>query len=498
MSSASPATAGPTRRFDPRWLPLSVTTIGAFMSLLDSTIVNIALPDILKDFHSGLGNGQLVLTVYLLALALVIPLSGFLSDRVGMKRLYIITLILFTAGSALCGMAWNLPSLIVFRAMQGLGGGMLQPLGQAIVFTLITPRERGYFMGLLGLPSLLAPILGPTLGGFLVEYSSWRMIFLINVPIGAINVFLALRLLKETPLRPEARLDRLGLMLSALAFPCILVALSDGGSIGWESAWILGPVVIGVLALFAFIRVELAKGDPLLKIGLFKNRMFSLGMIIIFVTQFALFGVQYLLPIFLQTAHGMSPAKAGLVLLPSGFVSFIAIYYGGRFYNRFGPKPLSILGMIVLLVTTLALSRISETTSPIIIAALASSRGIGVGLSVIPINTMAYNTVVQADMPRATALVNVLFRVFGSIATAILTAVLVASLGWHGAPAGASITDGTAPVHFMVKAFSDGFLVMAGFSVIGLVLSFFVRDRVLDEPFEERTATAQSREPIEA
>ncbi|HKS91332.1 MAG TPA: hypothetical protein VJQ83_05335, partial [Tepidiformaceae bacterium] len=165
---------------------------------------------------------------------------------------------------------------------------------------------------------------------------------------------------------------------------------------------------------------------------------------------------------------------------------------------RFGPKPLSILGMIVLLVTTLALSRISETTSPIIIAALASSRGIGVGLSVIPINTMAYNTVVQADMPRATALVNVLFRVFGSIATAILTAVLVASLGWHGAPAGASITDGTAPVHFMVKAFSDGFLVMAGFSVIGLVLSFFVRDRVLDEPFEERTATAQSREPIEA
>jgi len=472
-----------TAGFDPRWLPLGVTTIGAFMSLLDSTIVNIALPDILKDFHSNLSNGQLVLTVYLLALAIVIPLSGFLGERIGMKRLYMITLVLFTAGSALCGLSWNLPSLIFFRALQGLGGGMLQPLGQAIVFTMITPRERGYFMGLLGLPGLLAPILGPTVGGYLVEYSSWRMIFLINVPIGALNVFLAWKLLKETPIRHDARLDRLGFILSAIAFPCVLLGLSQGESVGWTSWPIVLTLSIGALALAWFIRTELRRSEPLLKIRLFANRMFALAMIIIFVTQFALFGVQYLLPIFLQTAHGMSPATTGLVLLPSGFVSFIAMNLGGRNYNRLGPKPLSLMGMAVLLLTTIFLSRISEHTSPILIAALASSRGVGVGLCVIPINTMAYNTVAQADMPRATAMVNVLFRIFGSVATAILTAVIVASLSWHGAPAGSSFTDGTAPVHFMVRAFSDGFLVMAAFAVIGLVLSFFVRDRVLDEPF---------------
>ncbi len=479
---------------DPRWLPLGVTTIGAFMSLLDSTIVNIALPDILRDFNANLDNGQLVLTVYLLALALVIPLSGFLGERVGMKKLYIVTLALFTAGSALCGFAWNLPSLILFRAMQGLGGGMLQPLGQAIVFTLITPRERGYFMGLLGLPSLLAPILGPTIGGYLVEYSSWRMIFLINLPIGIINIALAWRLLKETPIREDARLDRLGLVLSAIAFPCVLIALSQGESVGWTSALILGPLAVGVVALGLFIRTEVRKPQPLLKVRLFANPMFSLAMLIIFVTQFALFGVQYLLPIFLQTAHSMSPAETGLVLLPSGFVSFIAMNAGGRLYNRLGPKPLSIAGMIVLLATTLLLSRISETTSPAVIAALASARGVGIGLCVIPVNTMAYNTVAQADMPRATAMVNVLFRIFGSVATAILTAVIVASLGWHGAPAGSSFTNGTAPVHFMVRAFSDGFLLMAVFAAIGLALSFFVRDRILDEPRTVSESAGENRE----
>jgi EmrB/QacA subfamily drug resistance transporter len=486
------------QRFDPRWLPLGVTTIGAFMSLLDSTIVNIALPDILKDFHANLGSGQLVLTVYLLALALVIPLSGFLGERIGMKRLYMITLVLFTAGSALCGFAWNLQSLILFRALQGLGGGMLQPLGQAIVFTMITPRERGYFMGLLGLPSLLAPILGPTVGGYLVEYSTWRMIFLINLPIGLINLALAWRLLKETPIRQDARLDRLGLGLSAIAFPCILLALSDGGSFGWLSWPILGALFVGGAALALFVRTELKNPQPLLKVSLFSNRMFALAMIIIFVTQFALFGVQYLLPIFLETAHGMSPAQTGLVLLPSGFVSFIAMNLGGRSYNRLGPKPLAVAGMAVLVVTTIFLSRISEDTSPFLIAAFASSRGVGVGLCVIPVNTMAYNTVAHADMPRATAMVNVLFRIFGSVATAILTAVLVASLGWHGAPAGSSITGGTAPVRFMVKAFSDGFLVMAAFAVVGLVLSFFVRDRILDNPEPRLEIATQHMEPGEA
>src|SRR5919202_3776197 len=243
--------------FDPRWLALSVTTIGSFMSILDSTIVNIALPSVLRDFNADLRNGQLVLTVYLLALAVVIPLSGFLAERVGMKRLYMITLVLFTLGSALCGLAWNLPSLILFRVLQGRGGGMLQPLGMAIVFTMITPLELGRFMGMLGLPMLLAPILGPTLGGYLVQYASWRMIFLINLPIGILNLALAAWLLKELPRRPGARLDGRGFLLALFAFPSILLALSEGEQYGWTSPVVLGLAALGLVTLALFVLAEL-------------------------------------------------------------------------------------------------------------------------------------------------------------------------------------------------------------------------------------------------
>ena len=273
--------AGREGGFDQRWLALSVTTIGSFMSILDSTIVNIALPSVMKDFHANLEDGQLVLTIYLLALAVVIPLSGFLAERVGLKRMYMITLACFTLGSALCGSAWNLDSLVGFRALQGLGGGMLQPLGMALVFTLITPIERGYFMGLLGLPMLLGPILGPTLGGYLVQYSSWRFIFYINLPIGLLNLVLAWWLLKERPRRADARLDLRGFGLSLLAFPAILLGLSEGEQLGWTSPLVLGLLGGGVVALGAFIVAELKHHQPLLQLKLFAHPIFSLAMAII-------------------------------------------------------------------------------------------------------------------------------------------------------------------------------------------------------------------------
>src|SRR4051812_14920123 len=244
------------------------------MSLLDSTIVNVALPKILKDFHADVSRGQLILTIYLITLAVVIPVSGFLGERFGLKRLYILTLFAFTASSALCACAFNINSLIFFRALQGLGGGMLQPVGMAILFTLITPMERGRYMFVLGLPMLLAPILGPTVGGYLVQYVSWRAIFLINVPIGILNLYLARKLLKETAIRHELKLDWRGFGLAAIAMPSILVALSEGSDSGWTSPLVLLLGVGGSAAFVAFIAWELHTPDPLLQLRLFKNRMF--------------------------------------------------------------------------------------------------------------------------------------------------------------------------------------------------------------------------------
>ena len=173
---------------DPRWIPLGVTTAGTFMSILDNNIINVALPTILKDFNASLGQGQLVVTAYVMALVIVIPMSGFLGERLGMKRLYMFVLAAFALGSMLCGLAPNIESLILFRMLQGLGGGMLQPLGMAIVFSMITPLERPRFVAILGMPVLLAPLIGPAVGGYLVEYVGWRFVFFINVPVGIVTL----------------------------------------------------------------------------------------------------------------------------------------------------------------------------------------------------------------------------------------------------------------------------------------------------------------------
>jgi DHA2 family multidrug resistance protein len=468
------------RRFDPRWLPLAVTTVGSFMSILDSTIVNIALPSILKDFGASLQSGQLVITSYLMALAVVIPISGFLGERIGMKRLYMFTLAFFTVGSALSGLAWNVQSLVFFRVLQGLGGGMLQPLGMALVFTMITPLERPHFIALLGIPALLAPMFGPTVGGYLVEYSSWRMVFLINVPIGVLDIVLAYFLLKETPIRSGAKLDARGFALAAVAFPSLLLGLTMGTEHGWNLP-VIGLLLVGTTTLTGFIFVELRHHDPMLRLRLFGDPMFRLAIFIQWIGFFSLFGLNYLSPLFLQRAHGLGAAEAGQVLLPTGIVAFITMNAAGKLYYRAGPRPLIMSGLVVLAVTTAAWSQIDQDTSLVLIMVVVAGRGLGLGLFAQTVQIVAYNAVPDGQLSRATALVNVGQRIDGALATAVLTTVLVVSLQISGSPAGTSISDGTAPVPLMVRAFRDAFLLMTALSVVGLVLAFFVRDRVLEQ-----------------
>jgi EmrB/QacA subfamily drug resistance transporter len=473
--------SGGSKGFDHRWLILIVTGIGSFMTLLDSTIVNVALPGIIEDFHSTVARGQFVVTIYLLALAVVIPISGFLGEKAGMKRLYMVLLTAFAISSGLCAIAWSMPSLVVFRALQGLGGGMLQPVGLAIVFSMITPLERGRFMVMLGLPILLAPLLGPTVGGYLAQYVSWRAIFLINVPIGLLNLVLAYYLLRESQPQRHSRLDIRGFALSVIAFPAILFALSDASDSGWDSPVVLILLLAGLAALAGFILVELRQEEPMLQLRLLAHPMFATAIVITFVTQFFYFGSAFLLPLFLQNARGFGAAQTGLVLFPSAILDFVAINLSGKLYNRLGPRPFAVSGVAVYIGTALALSRLTATTGALPIAIIASLRGLGIGLCMMPVTTMAYNTVPQALIPRATALQNVLQRVFGSASTALLTTVLIVSLSLRGAPAGASVTSGTASAAVLVPAFSDAFIVMALVAAAGMLFALRVHDHVLDE-----------------
>jgi EmrB/QacA subfamily drug resistance transporter len=485
-------------RIDPRYAPLSVMTIGTFMSILDSNIVNIALPEMLQDFDASLAKGQLIITSYVMALAVVIPLSGFLGERVGMKRLYIATLACFTIGSALCGLAWNIESLIFFRVLQGLGGGMLMPLGMALIFTIITPLERPRFVSLLGIPALLAPLMGPSLGGYIVEYADWRAIFLINVPAGVFAIFLATRWLKETPLKTDTRLDFWGFLFAAIAFPSILLGMSLGEDLGWISAAALSLLAVGGFALGAFIRTELRQPDPLIRIRLFSIPMFRLSLFVQWIGFFSLFGLNVVIPLFLQRVQGMGPAEAGRILLPMGIVAFITMNITGRLYERVGPRPLVMSGMAVLAVTTFLWSRVPPDGDTLALLVLVAGRGVGFGLAAQIVQVVAYNTVPQGQLPRATSLLNICQRLVTAFSTALLTTALIVGLRWTDAPEGTSISAGTAPVDDMAVAFDYAFLMMTGLSILGFVLASRLRDDVREEARRTATPRRQQAERVAA
>jgi predicted MFS family arabinose efflux permease len=284
-------------------------------------------------------------------------------------------------------------------------------------------------------------------------------------------------------------MDFRGFGLAAVAFPCLLLGLSEGESAGWLSPTSLSLFGVGLAALGAFIYVELHQGQPMMELRLFAHPMFRLAVILQFVMQFSLFGLQFLLPLFLQVVRGLDPARTGLVMFPMGIVSFITMTLSGRVYTRVGPRPLVMIGLIVLTGTTVLMSQIDEHTSILYITSLASGRGLALGLCAMNVQTVAFNTVAQAQLPRATALTNVAFRVFGSIATAVLTTLLVVSLAYHGAPAGSSIIEGTAPIGTAVLAFRDAFLGMSALSVVGVLLTLRLHDPVL---------AALKRHPVES
>jgi DHA2 family multidrug resistance protein len=487
------------RVVNPR-MALAVTTAGQFMTMLDTNNINLALPSILDEFGASLSAGQLVVASYVMALAIVVPLSGFLGERIGMKRLYMFTLGGFVAGSALCGLAWNVQSLIAFRILQGLCGGMLQPLGMALVFTMITPMERPKYIAILGLPNLVAPILGPAVGGFIVEYASWRYIFLINFPVGIIDIFAARWLLRETEIKHETRLDVWGFTFATMAFPSLLLGFSLAPDEGWTSAHVLMLFAVGLTALALFVRTELRHRDPMLRISLFKDSMFRLAIFVQWVGIFSLFGLNFIVPLFLQRVHGFGAAEAGRILLPMGIVAFISMNAAGQLYYRLGPRPLVMFGLSVLLVTTVAWGVVDEDTPFWVLMVIVSLRGLGLGMFGQIVQVVAYNAVPKENLSRATGLVNVGQRIDTAFSTAVLTSILLLGLHLSGAPEGTSISAGTAPVDDMLLAFHYAFYFMTCMCILGLVMAFFLRDKLWEEQRRgaavavEEDAASDSRE----
>jgi len=404
---------------------LSAVILGAFMSILDATIVNVALPTFGRVFETSIQSLQWIITGYMLASAAVIPLSGWLSDRFGAKRVYLVALVLFTAGSALCAMATSAFMLTVFRVLQGLGGGMLMPVGMAILFRVSPPEKRGAVMGLFGIPMLLGPALGPVISGWLLEYASWPWIFLINLPIGIVALVIGLRSLPGLGAENvDSRLDTLGMILGPIAFASLTYGISESTEYGWTGLPTLLGIGIGLVALVLFIARELTTTQPLLELRVFHSRDFSLAIATNWLMIAGLFGTFFLIPVFLQQVRGYSPFQTGLITLPNALVAACTMPLAGRIYDRVGARPPVFIGLLIVTVSFWLLTGLSASTTAWDLMLPLAIMGGGMGLAMMPLGTHVLSSAPRNLVSRVTSLTGACQNVVASLAIATFATLL--------------------------------------------------------------------------
>jgi EmrB/QacA subfamily drug resistance transporter len=407
-----------------KWRVLIVVILGYFMVVLDTTIVNIALPRIMTAFNADVDLAQLVLTGYLMALALVIPTTGFLSDRWGTKRVFTCTVAGFTLGSALCGLSWDIHSLIFFRIIQGLAGGMIQPLGMALIFRAVPRSQIGLAMGIYGISLVWAPAIGPTLGGYLVDDVSWRMIFYINIPVGVLAALLASQQLRETEKTTSLPFDYKGFLLAGIGFSTALVALTYAPQDGWGATNIVALFAVSALALSAWIVVELREKSPLLDLRILGNPLFTLATGISLVIIIGFYAGLFLLAQFLLNVRQLSAIQTGLLFVPEMVTIAVCMPLCGRLYDKIGARPLLIAGLVAMGYATLQLHVLDVSTSNATLLQILILRGLGLGLIAMPVITLALSLVPPAQVARAAALINVLRQLILALGLAAVVTLL--------------------------------------------------------------------------
>ncbi|HEX2103233.1 MAG TPA: DHA2 family efflux MFS transporter permease subunit, partial [Solirubrobacteraceae bacterium] len=373
-----------------------------------------------------IGTIQWVATGYLLALAVVIPLSGWLSERFGARRIWMVSVTLFGLGSALCGLATSAEMLIGLRVLQGLGGGMIMPVGMTLLAQSAGPRRMGAVMAVVGVPMLLGPIAGPVIGGVIVDGASWRWIFLVNVPIAVLALVLAARVLDRDAGRADAgRLDWVGALLLSPGLAAVVLGLAETQSHGGVTApGAYVPMLAGAALVALFVRHAWRAERPLIDVRLFRSSAFGAAAATTFMVGAALFGGMLLLPLYFQLARGETALSAGLLLAPQGVGAALAMPFAGRLTDRLGGGRIALAGSAILLLGTLPLAAVgSDTPFALIVAALVV-RGVGVGATMMPAMAAAYAVLQPSEVPRATSALNALQRVGGSVGTALLAVVL--------------------------------------------------------------------------
>ncbi|MDT7626825.1 MAG: hypothetical protein QOF99_7726 [Pseudonocardiales bacterium] len=489
----------PASRATQGWvLPLSVLIVGSFMSVLDTSIVNVAVPKIQIELSAAPDDVEWIVTGYTLALGIVVPLTGWLGMRIGQTRLYIVSMVGFAAASALCGMAWNLDSMIFFRIIQAIPGGILPVVTMTMLYQIV-PREKiGAAMGIYGLGVVVAPAVGPTLGGYLVEYVDWRLIFYINVPIGILGTIAAVVVFPRIAPTSWPKFDFWGFITIAYGLFAMLLAFSEGQDWGWTGYRILALFISGALSLALFVIVELEVENPLIDLRIFKVPAYGLSLILLGVAMTGLFTTLYFIPQYLQNIQGLQALDAGLVLVPSAIVLVVLMPFAGRIYDMIGPRVPVALGLAVMAYGSYLLAGLTPNTPRADIELWTAIRNVGTGLAMMPMITAGVSALPTRLTSSGSGMNNVMQRVASSVAVAVfgsLNATASAQMmsdrgslvsgGAQALPAVTAASEKGAPgllgmyqqlsASVTTQTYDNGFYIVALMSAGGAVLALMLR-----------------------
>ena len=470
-----------------KWIVAFVYVLALFMTLLDQTITNTALPTLARIYGASASDIAWVATSFLISAAVCIPMSGWLGDRFGTKRTFAVALVIFTIGSLCCGIADSIGGLVAFRILQGIGGGLLTPVGATMLLRAFPLAERARASSLITVPAVVAPALGPVVGGYLVEYQTWRWIFLINIPLGILAFVITVVGLHEARVGATAPLDLPGFCLAAAGLATFVYGLSEVGARGFGDARVLTFGGLGLVLLALFVAAERRAAHPLIDLRLFREPLFAASNLVLLFVQGGFFGITFLLPQLLQAERGFSPLAAGLV----GCTTALGIVGGsplvGRLYPAVGPRRLIMGGMALAALAALSLRLVGLDTATWLIRGQVFLLGVAFALVFVPLQTAGFARIIPAQIGRASAAYSTVRQVATSLGVALLATVLSSRLGAYGATLGEPATRLAA-----LAAFHDAFTVAALLNILGLVAALLISDRLAVDTMRPREVDAQT------
>jgi DHA2 family multidrug resistance protein len=418
-----------------KWIVALTVMLPTLIEIIDTSVVNVSLDHIRGSLSAGIDESTWTITSYLVSNAIIIPMTGWLSRLFGRKRYLVISVTLFTLSSLLCGMAWNLQSLVIFRILQGVGGGALQPISQSILLETFPRKQHGMAMALFGVGIMFGPIIGPVLGGWITDNWSWHWIFFINIPIGVVSVLMILLFIQDPPYmqRMKMKIDYWGLALLSVGLGSLQIVLDKGQRDDWFSSdFITVLTLVSAISLFLFVIVERFFAEhPIVNFKTFRNLSFSTGNAVMFFAFFNLFGSIVLLPIYLQTLMGYNATLAGLVLGPGGIATLVAMPIAGRLVTKVNPKALLAFGIAVAAYSTHLMSQFSLLADFNTVIWPRIVLGVGMGFLFIPLTTMTMSSIRKEDMGNASAIYNLLRNLGGSFGVAFVTTIIARGAQTH-------------------------------------------------------------------